>query len=109
MNPTPPATLTSPLRAPAAGSVGYIGSHAVKHLPPIGCDVVAFDKLSAGYRDAVPGSDPAPLVADSTSARRVPLARESAPRKKRLFKGRMKIGAEFGPQLAAYGDTILIV
>jgi len=33
-------------------------------------------------------------------ARLVPLARESAPRKKCLLKGRMKIGAEFGLQLA---------
>lgn len=109
MNPTTPATLTSSLRVPVAGGVGYIGSHMVKHLPPWGCDVVAFDKLSTGYRDAVPGSDPARLVADSTGARLVPLARESAPRKKCLFKGRMKIGAEFGLQIAAYGDTTLIV
>lgn len=109
MNPTAPAPLTSSLRVSVVGSLGYIGSHMVKHLPPRGCDVVAFDNLSAGYRDAEPGSDPARLVADSTVARLVPLARESTPRKKCLFKGRMKIGAEFGLQLAAYGDTILIV
>jgi len=88
------------------------GVYRVAHgqaLAARGCDVVAFDNLSAGYRDAVPGSDPARLVADSTVARLVPLGRESAPRKKRLLRGRMKINAEFGLRLAAYGDTILNV
>jgi hypothetical protein len=65
------------------------------------------DNLSAG-RDAVPGSDPARRVAASTVARLV-LARKSVPRNKCLFKGRMKIKAEFGLRLAAYGDTILNV
>ena len=63
----------------------------VKHLPPCGCDVVAFDNLSTGYRDAVP------------------LAMESAPRKKCLLNGRMKIGAEFNQKLATYSDILLIV
>jgi len=106
MNPTTPTAPTSSLHVPVGG-VGYIGSHTVKRLPQ-GCDVAAFDNLSAG-RDAVPGSDPARLVADSTVARLVLLARKSVPMKKCLFKGRMKIKAEFGLRLAAYGDTILNV
>jgi hypothetical protein len=107
MNPATPTAPTASLHVPVGG-VGDIGSHTVKHLPQ-GCDVAAFDNLSAGYRDAVPGSDPARLVADSTVARLVLLARKSVPRKKCLFKGRMKIKAEFGLRLAAYGDTILNV
>jgi len=51
------------------------GVYRVAHgqaLAARGCDVVAFDNLSTGYRDAAPGGDPARLVGDSTIARRVP-------------------------------------
>lgn len=37
------------------GGAGYIGSHMVKHLLRQGCDVVTYDNLSTGYRDAVLG------------------------------------------------------
>jgi UDP-glucose 4-epimerase len=37
------------------GGAGYIGSHMVKHLLRQGCDVVTFDNLSTGYREAVLG------------------------------------------------------
>ena len=35
------------------GGAGYIGSHMVKHLAQLGCDVTTLDNLSGGYRDAV--------------------------------------------------------
>jgi UDP-glucose 4-epimerase len=39
------------------GGAGYIGSHMVKHLLRQGYDVVTFDNLSTGYRDAVLGGE----------------------------------------------------
>jgi UDP-glucose 4-epimerase len=35
------------------GGAGYIGSHMVKRLGQLGCEVVTLDNLSAGHRDAV--------------------------------------------------------
>jgi len=35
------------------GGAGYIGSHMVKHLAKLGCDVTTLDNLSGGYRNAV--------------------------------------------------------
>lgn len=35
------------------GGAGYIGSHMVKHLDRLGCQVVTLDNLSGGHRDAV--------------------------------------------------------
>lgn len=35
------------------GGAGYIGSHMVKRLGQLGCQVTTFDNLSSGYRDAV--------------------------------------------------------
>lgn len=51
-HPTPP---TSPPRVLVVGGAGHIGSHMVKHLLRRGCDVVTYDNLSTGYRDAVLG------------------------------------------------------
>jgi UDP-glucose 4-epimerase len=51
----PPTSPTLPLRVLVVGGAGYIGSHMVKHLLRQGCDVVTFDNLSTGYRDAVLG------------------------------------------------------
>jgi len=39
------------------GGAGYIGSHMVKMLLAHGADVVTYDNLSGGYRDAVLGGD----------------------------------------------------
>ena len=39
------------------GGAGYIGSHMVKMLLAAGHDVVTFDDLSGGYRDAVVGGE----------------------------------------------------
>jgi UDP-glucose 4-epimerase len=39
------------------GGAGYIGSHMVKMLLAIGHEVVTFDNLSGGYRDAVLGGE----------------------------------------------------
>jgi UDP-glucose 4-epimerase len=46
-----------PLRVLVVGGAGYIGSHMVKHLLRAGCEVVTFDNLSTGYRDAVLGGE----------------------------------------------------
>jgi UDP-glucose 4-epimerase len=62
-------TQTSPLRFLVVGGVDYIGSHMVKHLLRRGCNVVTFDKLSTGRRDAELGSAPSRLVAHSATAR----------------------------------------
>jgi len=35
------------------GGAGYIGSHMVKMLSNLGHNVITFDNLSTGYRDAV--------------------------------------------------------
>ncbi len=35
------------------GGAGYIGSHMVKHLYQLGCQVVTLDNLSSGHREAV--------------------------------------------------------
>ena len=35
------------------GGAGYIGSHMVKRLGQLGCDVTTMDNLSSGHRDAV--------------------------------------------------------
>ena len=40
-----------------AGGAGYIGSHMVRLLVNLGHNVVTFDDLSAGFRDAVLGSE----------------------------------------------------
>ena len=36
-----------------AGGAGYVGSHAVKGLAAAGYDIVVYDDLSAGHREAV--------------------------------------------------------
>ncbi len=46
-----------PLNLLVVGGAGYIGSHMVKHLLRRGCNVVTFDNLSTGYRDAVLGGE----------------------------------------------------
>jgi len=68
---TTPASPTpsSPLRLLVFGGAEYIGSHMVEHLLRRGCDVVTFDKLSTGHRDAVLGSAPSRRMAHSTLAR----------------------------------------
>jgi UDP-glucose 4-epimerase len=35
------------------GGAGYIGSHMVKRLGQLGCQVTTLDDLSSGHRDAV--------------------------------------------------------
>ena len=35
------------------GGAGYIGSHMVKRLGQLGCQVITLDDLSSGHRDAV--------------------------------------------------------
>ena len=40
-----------------AGGAGYIGSHMVRRLLELGHEVVTFDDLSAGFRDAVLGGE----------------------------------------------------
>jgi UDP-glucose-4-epimerase GalE len=42
-----------PRRVLVTGGAGYIGSHACKALAAAGCQVVAFDNLIAGHREAV--------------------------------------------------------
>jgi UDP-glucose 4-epimerase len=46
-----------PLNLLVVDGAGYIGSHMVKHLLRRGCNVVTFDNLSTGYRDAVLGGE----------------------------------------------------
>ncbi len=46
-----------PLNLLVVGGAGYIGSHMVKHLLRRGYDVVTFDNLSTGHRDAVLGGE----------------------------------------------------
>ena len=53
MNTEASSTPTSPLRLLVVGGAGYIGSHMVKYLLRTGCDVIAFDNLSTGHRDAM--------------------------------------------------------
>ena len=48
---------SAPPRLLVVGGAGYIGSHMVKHLLRRGCDVVTFDNLSTGHRDAVLGGE----------------------------------------------------
>jgi UDP-glucose 4-epimerase len=51
------------------GGAGYIGSHTVRNLSEKGCQVIVYDNLSEGHREAVAGvpfihgdiSDPGPL------------------------------------------------
>ncbi|MBI3899031.1 MAG: UDP-glucose 4-epimerase GalE [Gammaproteobacteria bacterium] len=45
------------MRVLVTGGAGYIGSHMVKMLLARGTDVVTFDNLSGGYRDAVVGGE----------------------------------------------------
>src|SRR5688572_13569029 len=53
---------TTPLAAPdrrvvlVTGGAGYIGSHTAKALRQAGHEVVIFDNLSAGHREATVGS-----------------------------------------------------
>lgn len=41
------------MRVLVVGGAGYIGSHMVKLLGDSGCDVVTYDNLSSGFRDAI--------------------------------------------------------
>jgi UDP-glucose 4-epimerase len=50
-------TPASPLCLLVVGGAGYIGSHMVKRLLRQGCDVVTFDNISTGHRDAVLGGE----------------------------------------------------
>ena len=52
-----PPSPTFPVRVLVVGGAGYIGSHMVKHLLRQGCNVVTYDNLSTGYRDAVLGGE----------------------------------------------------
>lgn len=45
------------MRVLVVGGAGYIGSHMVKMLLSEGHDVITFDNLSGGYRDAVVGGE----------------------------------------------------
>lgn len=44
---------TTMLRILVVGGAGYIGSHMVKRLGQLGCQVTTLDDLSSGHRDAV--------------------------------------------------------
>ena len=48
--------MTSP-RVLVVGGAGYIGSHMVKMLGRLGCQVTTLDDLSSGHRDAVLAGD----------------------------------------------------
>jgi UDP-glucose 4-epimerase len=52
-----PSSPTRRLCFLVVGGAGYIGSHMVKHLLRQSCDVVTYDNLSTGYRDAVLGGE----------------------------------------------------
>ncbi len=41
------------LKILVVGGAGYIGSHMIKRLDRLGCEVTTLDNLSGGYRDAV--------------------------------------------------------
>lgn len=59
------------------GGAGYIGSHMVKRLLSAGCDVVTFDNLSAGHRDAVLGGEF--VLGDLASSEQLKAVLESRP------------------------------
>jgi UDP-glucose 4-epimerase len=48
---------TEILRVLVVGGAGYIGSHMVKRLGQLGCQVTTLDDLSSGHRDAVLNGD----------------------------------------------------
>lgn len=48
---------TDQLRVLVVGGAGYIGSHMVKRLGQLGCQVTTLDDLSSGHRDAVLSGD----------------------------------------------------
>jgi UDP-glucose 4-epimerase len=50
-------TRTTLLRVLVVGGAGYIGSHMVKRLGQVGCQVTTLDDLSSGHRDAVLNGD----------------------------------------------------
>jgi UDP-glucose-4-epimerase GalE len=92
------------------GGAGYVGSHAVKTLALAGYDVVVFDNLSAGHREAVE------RIARGIGARRVTLVEgdmlddqtlrramaEAAPSAVMHFAAKLSVGESVRLPLAYY-------
>jgi UDP-glucose 4-epimerase len=87
------------------GGAGYIGSHAVKALRRSGHDVVVYDNLSAGHREATLG---APLVEgdirDVDAVRRA--IRDSGARAVMHFAARLVVSESVGDPAGYYRNNV---
>ena len=92
------------------GGAGYVGSHAVKALAAAGYDVVVYDDLSAGHRDAVdrvaaasPGRSVTLVVGDVLDRSALDHAMaEARPTAVMHFAARLDVGESVRDPLAYY-------
>jgi UDP-glucose-4-epimerase GalE len=96
------------------GGAGYVGSHAVKALAASGADVVIYDDLSAGHREAVQAIAAAlpdrrvTLVEGDVldTARLAGVLRESGARAVMHFAARLLVGESVRQPLAYYRANV---
>ena len=87
------------------GGAGYIGSHTVRALEERGVDVVVFDNLSTGHREAVRGAFVGGDLRDRDALRR--LFAEHVPRSVIHFAAKCYVGESMENPAKYYQENVV--